>query len=104
MFPLGLGGFGDFPVSPLKNRAFCHRITNVSSKMKVGHVGNVLHSFLALSPILHNELISTKREIFAPRGPGVDAEYRNKRALIEVFERVSIRYVRSISTASIPQK
>lgn len=51
--------------------------------MKVGHVGNVLHSFLALSPILHNELISTKREIFAPRGPGVDAEYRNKRALIE---------------------
>ena len=60
--------------------------------------------FLDLSPILHNELISTKREIFAPRGPGVDVEYRKKRALIEVFGHFSIRYVRSISTASIPQK
>ena len=60
-------------------------------------------TFLALSPVLHNELISTKREIFAPRGPGVDVVHQNKRALIEVFERVSIRYVRSISTASISQ-
>lgn len=65
---------------------------------------NVFDYFLALNPILHNELISTKREIFAPRGPGVDAGYRNKRLLIEVFGRVSIRYARSTSTASIPQK
>lgn len=67
-------------------------------------MGNVSDSFLALSAILDNELISTKREIFAPRGPGVNVVHRNKRALIEIFERVSIRYVRSISTASIPQK
>lgn len=74
------------------------------NRERIAHVGNVLHSFLALSPILHNELISTKREIFAPRGPGVNVIHRNKRALIEVFQRVSIRYVRSISTASISQK
>ena len=73
-------------------------------KEQVGHVGNVFDSLLALSPVLHNELISTKREMFAPRGPGVDVIHRNKRALIEIFERVSIRYVRSIFTASIPQK
>lgn len=65
--------------------------------------GKCFRFFLALTAILHNELISTKRVIFAPRGPGVNVVHRNKRALIEIFQRVSIRYVRSISTASVPE-